>query len=117
MNLPECDRQWAIQLPDGSLYATEEFKPGAGMFDLPSFFGGRASMPTDPPKRKVVVYSTRQAADSALHNLSQQAKAYGITNLGATVVSRMVGPWRTDMQVRDFVAAVETFLAEGGESR
>lgn len=116
MRLPECDRQWAIQLPDGSLHSTEEYKPSASMFDLPYLFGGRASMPEDPPKRKVVVFDTREAADKALHNLAKSAKAYGITNLGATVVSRMVGPWRTDLQVRNFVQDVEAFLAEGGDA-
>lgn len=114
MSLPECDRQWAIQLPDGSLYSIEEPSTSS-----PYEFFARRWLPGDPPpepKRQVVIFDTRDAADKALHNLSQSAKAYGITHLGAAVVSRMVGPWRTDMQVRSFVQDVEAFLVEGGES-
>lgn len=95
-------RQWAIRLPDGSL-----FTPPPSPYSFPGL--ARSEAPSRP-----LVFETETEAQLLLDQLKQNAQSVGVTNLGAVLVSRVVGPWG-DVDLTGFLAAVEGH-ANGGAS-
>lgn len=101
--MSDFTQQYAIRLPDGSLYLVPE-PPSS------SLLGGLLPKP-EPRKPRIAVWGNEANALSALDQLRTEAQKLGVSNIGAAVVSRIVGPW-SDPDFGGFLAAVEG-LANG----
>ncbi|MFF1555593.1 hypothetical protein ACFVX3_31705 [Rhodococcus erythropolis] len=96
--MSDFDRQFAIRLPDGSMFLVPEPAPNPL---LPRFL-------MNVPEHRPVVAIWEQESDAQvmLDAIKEQARKVGVTNIGATIVSRVVGPW-ADPDLSGFIAAVE----------
>lgn len=95
----EFDRQFAIRLPDSSLFSWPA--PESNPY-LPRFLTGpKVEVSTRP-----FIFDNEDEAQQALDRIQVEAAKIGITNIGAAVVSRVVGPWG-DVNLAGFMAAVE----------
>ncbi|MFZ2178087.1 MAG: hypothetical protein WAW17_29490 [Rhodococcus sp. (in: high G+C Gram-positive bacteria)] len=97
--MTEFARQWAIRLPDGSLFTPIP----------PRIIPGIPAM-----EPRVAIFETEADAENMLEDLRKHAQMVGVSNLGAVLVSRGVGPWG-DVDLTGFLAAVEGH-ANGGDS-
>lgn len=95
--MSDFDRQFAIWLPSGNLFNIPEPEPS------PFSFFSRAQPEHRP---RVAVFETEVDAQRVLAQLQKEASKVGVLNLGATIVSRVVGPW-ADPNLTGFIAAVE----------
>jgi hypothetical protein len=105
--MSEFARQYAIWLPSGNLFNVPEPEPSPLAF---SFFA--RSQPEHQPR--VAVFETEEEAQRVVAQLQKEALKVGVSNLGASIVSRVVGPW-ADPDLTGFIAAVEGH-ANGGPS-
>ncbi|WP_064443943.1 hypothetical protein [Rhodococcus sp. YH3-3] len=103
--MSEFNRQFAIWLPSGSLFNVPKPEPS------PFSFFGRSQSQHQP---RVMVFETEEDAKSVLAQLQNEASKVGVLNLGASIVSRVVGPW-ADPDLTGFMRAVEEH-ANGAES-
>lgn len=101
--MTEFARQFAIRLPDDSLFAP--FAPPVGPYSW---------MHSPDAQRKPLVFDTEAEAQKILDEIKTAARNVGVVNLGAVIVSRVVGPWG-DVDLTSFIAAVEGH-ANGGAS-
>ena len=95
--MTNLSRQWAVRLPDGSLFAPTP-PPTPSVFPW--------MLPEEPKPPRVAIFDNETDARHALDGIKKHAQALGITNIGAAVVSRIVGPWG-DVDFTEFLAEVE----------
>ncbi|ROZ49355.1 hypothetical protein EEB13_05370 [Rhodococcus sp. WS3] len=93
----DFDRQFAIRLPSGDLFLVPEppRSPLSFMVD-----------PRPVHQASVAVWEKESEAQVVLDYIKNEATKFGVTNIGATIVSRVVGPWG-DVNLTGFMAAVE----------
>ncbi|MGC0364774.1 hypothetical protein ABH922_002758 [Rhodococcus sp. 27YEA15] len=97
--MPELDRQYAIRLPSGQLLSTQP--PEAA-----TYFGLTFRAPQPEHRPRVVVFDHEPDAQKTLDFLRAEAAKIGVTNIGAAIVTRMVGPWG-DSDLTSFLTAIE----------
>jgi len=95
----DFERQYAIQLPSGRLFSYPPPEPNPL---IPSFM-----RPTQPPHEpRPAVFDTEADAMKVLKLIQVEADKIGVTNIGAVIISRVVGPW-SEPNLAGFIAAVE----------
>lgn len=94
--MTELIRQYAIRLPDGSLLAEPEH----------ASTWKRLLSSAEAPR--TAVFDDEDAAHRALEHMCDNARHFGVTNLGACVVARVVavGPWG-DTDIAPSIDAIE----------
>jgi len=98
--MSDFPRQWAIRLPDGSIFTHPKPEPNPYEY----FF--RSGTSHSDAEQQDMVFVDEETAHAMLRRLQAKAREIGVSFLGAVVVSRFVGPWG-DMDLTGFVAAVE----------
>ncbi|QDM57106.1 hypothetical protein SEA_WHACK_43 [Rhodococcus phage Whack] len=98
--MSDFPRQWAIRLPDGSVF--KHPKPEPSPYEFFFRYGGSKS----DAEQQDMVFADEETANAMLRQIQAKAREVGVTFLGAVVVSRFVGPWG-DMDLTGFVSAVE----------
>jgi hypothetical protein len=86
--------QYAIRLPDGTLFATHQ---------------GHEGCPALP-----VVFDELAAAQHALHHLRHQAVMFGVTDLAAFIEQRICSPFSVTDPGLDFAEQVTRWAARQG---
>lgn len=97
--MSQFDRQYAIQLPDGTLFSWMVPEPSPL---LPRFMV--SSLPAG--SSRPLVFDVEEDARQMLGRIQEQASGIGVTHYGGTIVSRVVGPWG-EPDLTGFMAAVE----------
>lgn len=94
--MTELIRQYAIRLPDGNLLAEPEHAPTW------------KRLLSSTPEPRTAVFDDEDAAARTLEQMRETARLFGVTNLGAYVVPRVVaiGPWG-DVDITPSIDAVE----------
>ncbi|MDV6277975.1 hypothetical protein R3Q06_31315 [Rhodococcus erythropolis] len=95
--MSDFERQYAIRLPNGELFTYPEPESV-----LPSFM--RPALPARKPRP--AVFDTEADAIKILDQIRTEAAKVGVTNIGAVIISRVVGPW-AEPDLDSFIAAVE----------
>lgn len=90
-------KQWAIRLPDGSIY-------------------GKATNYMRPTEVTPLVFDNEADAANVLDQIVHSACAIGVHQLAATLTHRYVSEWSNTDVVEGFVAEVEKHLAGGDQS-
>lgn len=93
----DFERQYAIRLPNGELFTYP--KPESL---LPEFM----RPPASARKPRPAVFETEADAMKILEQIRIEAAKIGVANIGAVIISRVVGPW-AEPDLTTFIAAVE----------
>lgn len=95
--------QYAIRLPNGSLYCTPKQNQHNAMAAI---FGT-----TQELERELAVFDERSDAEEILEEMRKVARAVGVDNLGATIVTRLCSPFVGEHEDgTEFVKAVTEWI-------
>jgi hypothetical protein len=98
--------QFAIQMPDGTLYRRA---PETDWSRLLGFKSSTAALAESP-----YIYDTRAEADDALRNLRNKAAAMGITEWFGVVVQRLCTPFAEANPAERLVLELREWMMDQG---
>lgn len=120
--MTDWETQYAIRMPDGSLYSTAGPVETERDYSVDSatndFLGGLGAMlgMTGPTVSKPVgapvplLFLNEQAAQRKLDELRKQAAGMGVTLWGGEIVHRVCTPFTTGSAARQFMTALQSWM-------
>lgn len=113
MSLDDFTKQFAIRLPDGTLYGLPVYSPASSMLAHMGFSTvSELDEETGEPRVETVVYDTLEEAQGALEFMKNRAKQMGITSWLGRIETRYCTQFSDTNPGEDMMADLESFLAE-----
>lgn len=122
--MTDWETQYAIRMPDGSLYSTagpvateRDYSVDSASHDMFSGLGALFGM-TGPTVSQPVgapvpmLFPNEQAAQRKLEELRKHAAGMGVTLWGGEIVHRVCTPFTTGSAARQFMTALQSWMQQ-----